>query len=70
MSYKVELGEKKNSLFQLDRGKSIIKDLFTELLVQTKGFNYQITLKVELKNTKVLKLNFLLFILIQQQKQW
>ena len=69
MSYKVELGEKKDSLFQLDGGKSSIKDLFTELLVQTKGFKYQITLKVELKNTKVLKLNFILFILIQQQNQ-
>ena len=69
MSYKVELVEKKDPLIQLEASKSSIKDLFNDLLDETKGFKYQITLKLLLKNTKKLKLNFLLFILIQQQKQ-
>ena len=70
MSYKVELVEKKDPLIQLEASKSSIKDLFNELLDQTKGFKYQITLKVELKNKKALKLNFLQFISIHQRKQW
>ena len=69
MSYKVELVEKKDPLIQLEASKSSIKDLFNELLDQTKGFKYQITLKVELKNKKALKLNFLQFISIHQRKQ-
>ena len=69
MSHKVELFEKKDPLIQLEASKSSFKDLFNDLLDETKGFKYQITLKLLLKNTKKLKLNFLLFILIQQQKQ-
>ena len=69
MSYKVELVEKKAPLIQLEASKSSIKDLFNDLLDETKGFKYQITLKGELKNKKALKLNFLQFISIQQQKQ-
>ena len=69
MSYRVELFEKKDPLIQLEASKSSFKDLFNDLLDETKGFKYQITLKLLLKNTKKLKLNFLLFILIQQQKQ-
>ena len=69
MSYKVKLVEKKVPLIQLEASKRRIKDLFNDLLDETKGFKYQITVQVELKNTKALKLNFLPFILIQQQKR-
>ena len=70
MNYKVKLVEKKVPLIQLEASKRRIKDLFNDLLDETKGFKYQITVQVELKNTKALKLNFLQFILIQQQKRW
>ena len=40
MSYKVELVEKKDSLVQLEASKSSIKDLFNNLLDETKGFKY------------------------------
>ena len=71
MSYKVEIIEKKDPIKQLEASKSSIKDLFSDLLNETKGFKYQITLKVMLKNTsKRVKLNLDQFISIQQQKQW
>ena len=38
MSYKVELVEKKDPLIQLEISKSSIKDLFDDLLGETKGF--------------------------------
>ena len=69
VSCKVELVEKKDPLIQLEASKSSIKDLFNDLLDETKGFKYQITVKILLKNMKSLKLNFLLFVSIQQQKQ-
>ena len=59
MSYKVELIEEKDPLIQLEASKSSIKELFNDLLDETKGFKYQITIKVVLKNTKALKLNSL-----------
>ena len=59
MVYKVEIIEKKYPLIQLKSSKSSIKDLFNDSSKE----------KVELKNTKKMKLNFLLFISIQQQKQ-
>ena len=59
MSYKVKLIEEKDPLIQLEASKSSIKELFNDLLDETKGFKYQITLKVVLKNTKALKLNSL-----------
>ena len=49
MSYKVEITEKKDPIKQLEASKSSIKDLFSDLLNETKGFKYQITLKVMLK---------------------
>ena len=52
MSYKVEIIEKKDLIKQLEASKSNIKDLFSDLLNETKGFMYQITLKVMLKNYK------------------
>ena len=51
ISYKVEIIEKKDLIKQLEAGKSSSKDLFNDLLNETKGFKYQITLKVILKNT-------------------
>ena len=52
MSYKVETAVKKHTLIQLEASKTCIKDMFKDLLDQTKGFKYQITLKVELKKYK------------------
>ena len=52
MSYKVEIVEKKNLIVQLEASRSIIKDLFNDLLNETKGFKYQITVKVLLKKYK------------------
>ena len=63
MSYKVEIVEKKDPLIQLEASKTNIKDLFKDLLVETKGFKYQITLKVKLKNISLRKrLNFFQFV--------
>ena len=71
ISYKVELVEKKDPIKQLEPSKASIKDLFNDLLNKTKGFKYQITIKVMLKNTSQMeKLNLDQFISIQQQKQW
>ena len=69
-SYKIEIADKKDLIVQLQASKSSIKDLFDDLLNETKGFKYQITVKVLLKNTNLMKkLNLLQFILIHQQKQ-
>ena len=66
MSYKVEIIEKKDPVVQLEARKSSIKDLFNDRLNETKGFKYQITVKVLLKNTSSMdKLNLLQFISIQ-----
>ena len=53
MSYKVEIIEKKHPIVQLEASKLSIKDLFSNLLNETKGFKYQITLKVLLKKYKL-----------------
>ena len=69
-SYKVEIVDKKDLIVQLEESKSSIKDLFNDLLNETKGLKYQITVKVLLKNTNLMeKLNLLQFNLIHQQKQ-
>ena len=52
MSYKVEITKRKDLITQLEASKSSIKDLFSDLLNETKGFKYQITLKVLLKKYK------------------
>ena len=52
MSYKVEIFERKDPIVQLEASKSSIKDLFSDLLNGTKGFKYQITVKVLLKKYK------------------
>ena len=70
MSYKVEIIEKKDPIKQLEASKSSITNLFSDLLNKTKGFKYQITLNVMLKNTSQIEVSDLdQFILIQQQKQ-
>ena len=70
MSYKVEIIEEKDQIKQLEAEKSSIKDFFSDLLNETKGFKYKITLKVMLKNTSQIgKLNLDQFISVQQQKQ-
>ena len=60
MSYKVEIIERKDPIVQLEASKSSIKDMFSDLLNETKLLKYQITVKFLLKNTSIMeKLNFL-----------
>ena len=49
MSYKVEIVDKKDLIVQLEASKSSIKDFFIDLLNETRGFKYQITVNVLLK---------------------
>ena len=49
MSYKVEIVDKKDLIVQLEASRSSIKDLFNDLLNETRGFKYQITVQVLLK---------------------
>ena len=53
MSYKVEIIKRKDPIVQLEGSKSNIKDLFSDLLNETKGFKYQITVRVLLKKCKL-----------------
>ena len=70
MSYKIEIVERKDPIVQLEASKSSIKDSLGNVLNKTKGFKYQITLKVLLKKTSSMeKLNLPQFILIHWQKQ-
>ena len=52
ISYKVEIVEKKDPIIQLETSKSSIKDLFSDLLYETKGFKHQITVQILLKKYK------------------
>ena len=52
MSYKVEVIERKDPIVQLEASKLSINDLFNDPLNETKGFKYQITVKVLLKKYK------------------
>ena len=52
MSYKVEIIERKGPVVQLEASKSSMKDLFSDLLNETEGFKYQITVKVLWKKYK------------------
>ena len=52
MSHKVEIVDKTDLIVQLEASKSSIKDFFNDLLIETKGFKYQITVKVVLKKYK------------------
>ena len=49
MSYKVKMIERKDPIVQLEASKLNIKDLFSDLLNEEKGFKYQIIVKVLLK---------------------
>ena len=53
MNYKVEITERKDPIYQLETSKLSIKDLFSDLLNEKKGFKYQIILKVTLKKYKL-----------------
>ena len=53
MSYKVEIIEKKDPIVQLKASKLSIKNLFNDILNETKDFKYQITLKALLKKYKL-----------------
>ena len=53
MLYKDEIIERKDPIVQLEASKLNIKDLFGDLLNETKGFKYQVTLKVLLKKYKL-----------------
>ena len=46
MSYKVEIIERKDPIVQLEASKSSINDLISTLLNETKGFKYQMIVKV------------------------
>ena len=46
MSYKVQIVEEKDPIVQLKTNKLSIRNLFSDLLNETKGFKYQITLNV------------------------
>ena len=52
-SYNIEIVKKKDPMVQLYLSKLCIKDLFKVLLYEMKGFKYQITLHVALKNNKL-----------------
>ena len=52
MSFKVEIVERKNLIVQLEVSKLNIKNLFVDLLNETKGFKYQITVNVFIKRYK------------------
>ena len=52
ISYKVEIVEKKDPGLQLEASKLGIRNLFSNLLDEIKGFKYQITVKVLLKKYK------------------
>ena len=53
ISYKVEIIKRKDPIVQLEASKSNIKDLFNNLLNETKAFQYQITVKALLKKYKL-----------------
>ena len=49
MSYKVEIVKRKDPIVQLEASKLSVKDLFSYLINEMKGFKYQITVKVLFK---------------------
>ena len=53
MSYKVQIVERKDPTVQLKASKLSIKNLFNDILNETKGFKYQITVKALLKKYKL-----------------
>ena len=55
MSYKVEIVQRKGPVVQLEASKLSIKDIFSNLINEMKGFKYQITVKVLLKNISLIE---------------
>ena len=53
LSYKVGIIEKKDPVVQLEASKLSIEYWFSDLLKKTKGFKYQITVKILLKEYKL-----------------
>ena len=51
--YKVEIVHHKDPLAQFQASKSSIKDLFKDLLDESKGFKYQITVTILLSKAKI-----------------
>ena len=51
-SYKVEIVDKRDVIIQMKSSKIAIKNLFKDLLLELKGFKYQITLYVLLSKVK------------------
>ena len=58
MTYKIKLIDKKDPLSQLEASESSIKDLFNDLLDETKGFKYQITAKILFQKYKGTEIEF------------
>ena len=59
VTYEVELIDKKDPLSKLEASKPSIKDLLNDILDEKKSFKDQVTVRIWLKQTKALKLNFL-----------
>ena len=53
MSYKVEIVEKKYPIVQLEASKLSLKNFFSDLLNETRGFKYLITVEVLFKKIQV-----------------
>ena len=51
-SYKIEIVDEKDVIIQLKASEIVIKELFKDLLIELKGFKYQITLVVLLSKVK------------------
>ena len=67
-SYKVEIVKKKYPIEQLEASKSRIKNLFSDLINKIKGFKYQITAKVLIKNKSNGEIEFALVYFISVTK--
>ena len=53
MPYKVKIIEQRDAIVQLKASKLSIKNLFSDLLNETKGLKYQVTARVLLKKYKL-----------------
>ena len=66
MPYKVEIVDRKDPIVELEASKLSIRNLFKDILNKAKGFKYQITVKVLLKNYRLDgEIEFRQFFLIQ-----
>ena len=50
--YKIEIADRKDVIVQLKASEIVIKDLFKDIVVELKGFKYQITLCILLAKVK------------------